>query len=92
MVPKRKNIPGNAPIRHAPGLHNMMLPFFAGGSRGGRGGRGMSSSSQQVALMAGLMSMAAMMGSGNSMSHRGRGSFRGAARGGRGGQSRPGDS
>ena len=70
----------------------MMLPFLAGGSRGGRGGRGMNSSSQQVALMAGLMSMAAMMGSGNTMSHRGRGSFRGAPRGGRGGQPRPGDS
>jgi len=45
--------------------------------------------------MAGLMSMAAMMGAGNNMNPRGRGGFhnRGGARGGRGGHagSRPGD-
>ncbi len=66
----------------------MMMPLLAGNGRAGRGNGGMQ---QQVALMAGLMSMAAMMGAGNNQ--RGRGGFRGGMRrGSRGGNSRhPGD-
>ena len=56
----------------------------------------MNGANQQVALMAGLMSMAAMMGAGNPLNIRGRGGYfnRGGQRGGRGGHGngRPGDS
>ena len=72
----------------------MMMPLLTGNTRG-RGRGGMHASQQQVALMAGLMSMAAMMGAGNTMNPRGRGGFnsRGGSRGGRGGHGgpRPGD-